>query len=343
MKREYELEKNELQNKNVELLEKINFLQKEIENSKNLMNKKDQTLQKYLDNYEKVEQENNIIKNKIENLEGELHLKNSEMNEKTTKIKNLENKNVDLESQMNKLKEIYNTESVLNKETKQNYDLIKNNYYDIKNQYDLLNIKYQTLSDENFNFKRDKLLYEKELKTKNQMIQNLLGKSSALQKKELQKKINIYKNQDEQNYFEQINYISKNTKKNNKYNYPNIREKYPEEENEEESGSNEEYKNNNEKEENIQKGKEDVNNNDTSVVKNEPKKKSKYDGLNEEELKKIRDRLLVERNDITNLYNKIPLKVHKMEQIKKREESEKKLAQINNDLMQIRLKLKGNI
>jgi hypothetical protein len=51
----------------------------------------------------------------------------------------------------------------------------------------------------------------------------------------------------------------------------------------------------------------------------------------------------VERNDITNLYNKIPLKVHKMEQIKKREESEKKLAQINNDLMQIRLKLKGNI
>ena len=174
------------------------------------------------------------------------------------------------------------------------------------------------------------------------MIQNLLGKSSALQKKELQKKINIYKNQDEQNYFEQINYISKNTKKNNKYNYPNIREKYPEEENEEES-SNEEYKNNNEKEENIRKGKEDVNNNDTSVVKNEPKKKSKYDGLNEEELKKIRDRLLVERNDITNLYNKIPLKVHKMEQIKKREESEKKLAQINNDLMQIRLKLKGNI
>ena len=84
-------------------------------------------------------------------------------------------------------------------------------------------------------------------------------------------------------------------------------------------------------------------NNDIAVVKKEEKRKSKYDGLNEEELKKIRDRLLVERNDITNLYNKIPLKVHKMEQIKKREESEKKLAQINNDLMQIRLKLKGNI
>ena len=241
---------------------------------------------------------------------------------------------------MNKLKEIYNAESVMNKETKQNYDLIKNNYYDIKNQYDLLNIKYQTLSDENFNFKRDKLLYEKELKTKNQMIQNLLGKSSALQKKELQKKINIYKNQGEQSYLDQINYISKN-----QYNPKIIREKYDEEENEEESISNEEYKNN-DKEENIRKGKEDnsnyINNKNISNKK-EKEKKNKYDGLTEEELKKIRDKLLVERNNITNLYNKIPLKVHKMEQIKKREESEKKLAQINNDLMQIRLKLKGNI
>ena len=51
----------------------------------------------------------------------------------------------------------------------------------------------------------------------------------------------------------------------------------------------------------------------------------------------------MERSNITNLYNKIPIKVNKMEQIKKREESEKKIAQINNDLMQIRLKLKGNI
>ena len=266
------------------------------------------------------------------------------MNEKTNKIKHLENKNDDLESEMNKLKEIYNAETVMNKETKQNYDLIKNNYYDIKNQYDLLNIKYQTLSDENFNFKRDKLLYEKELKTKNQMIQNLLGKSSALQKKELQKKINTYKTQEEHNYFEQINYISKNNKNKNKYNPNNIKEKYNEEENEDESSSNEEYKNN-KKEDFIKKEKDNdniKNNTDNKNIQKE-KRKSKYDGLSAEELKKIRDKLLVERNDITNIYNKIPLKVHKMEQIKKREESEKKLAQINNDLMQIRLKLKGNI
>ena len=96
---------------------------------------------------------------------------------------------------------------------------------------------------------------------------------------------------------------------------------------------------NNKKEENKRKEKEDINNN----TNNKEEKKSKYDGLNDEELKKIRDKLLVERSNITNLYNKIPIKVNKMEQIKKREESEKKIAQINNDLMQIRLKLKGNI
>ena len=318
-------------------MEKINFLQKQVENSKNIIDKKDQTLKKYLDNYEKVEQENNLIRNKIENLQGELNLKKNEMNEKTSKIKNLENKNDDLETEMNKLKEIYNQESVLNKETRQNYDLIKNNYADIKNQYDLLNIKYQTLSDENFNFKRDKLLYEKELKTKNQMIQNLLGNTSALKKKELQKKMNDYKNSEIKNveYLNQINYKSKN-----KFN--DIKERYDEEENEEESLSNEEeYKNNTR--ENIKKGNEDnIKNKPNNVIK-EKEKNTKYEGLSAEELKKIRDKLLVERNDTTNLYNKIPIKVNKIEQIKKRDELEKKLAQINNDLMQIRLRLKGNI
>ena len=78
-------------------------------------------------------------------------------------------------------------------------------------------------------------------------------------------------------------------------------------------------------------------------IEKEKEKNNKYEGLNEEELKKIRDKLLVERNDTTNLYNKIPIKVNKIEQIKKRDELEKKLAQINNDLMQIRLRLKGNI
>ena len=46
--------------------------------------------------------------------------------------------------------------------------MIKRNYAEMKNQYELLNIKYQTLSDELFNVKRDKLLYEREIKRSNE-------------------------------------------------------------------------------------------------------------------------------------------------------------------------------
>ena len=314
-------------------------MQKEVENSKNLINKKDEALKQYLDNYEKVEKENNYIKSKIENLEGELTIRKNEMNEKANKINELENKNDDLETKMNKLKEIFNAESTLNKETRQNYDLIKNNYAVIKNQYDLLNIKYQTLSDENFNYKRDKILYEKELKTKNQMIQNLLGNTSALKKKELQKKLNQFgnkaNNSNKVNYLEQINYTSKN-------NFNEINE-----ENDEENQEISENEKNSKKNEKIEKNVENNLENGGEVAERQSVKKeekyNKFEGLNDEELKKIRDKLLVERNDTTNLYNKIPIKVNKIEQIKRRDELEKKLAQINNDLMQIRLRLKGNI
>jgi hypothetical protein len=239
---------------------------------------------------------------------------------------------------MNKLKEIFNAESSINKETRQNYDLIKNNYTDIKNQYDLLNIKYQTLSDENFNYKRDKILYEKELKTKNQMIQELLGNTTALKKREFQNKINEYKNNDAKkvDYLKQINYTSEN-----KFN--DIEEENDEEEQEFNDGGADgpiqSQSNNGRK---TMDNKENSKNEESQNFKKEVKY-NKYEGLNDEELKKIRDKLLVERNDTTNLYNKIPIKINKIEHIKRRDELEKKLAQINSDLVQIRLKLKGNI
>ena len=332
---EYEMEKNELKNKNNQLLEKISFLLKEVENSKNVINIKNEALKKYVNNYDKMEKENNYIKSKIVNLEGELNIKKNEMNEKTNKINELRNINGDLETEMNKLKKIYNEESNLNKETRQNYDLIKNNYTEIKNQYDLLNIKYQTLSDENFNYKRDKLLYEKELETKNQMIQNLLeNNNSSVKKKKFPKKI---KNNKKEEYYNQINYTSNNIEEqrlngeieidvNEVIYIKNDKENLVE---------------NNLKENDNKNGGE----NGLTLTKNSKKeeKYNKYKGLDDEELRKIRDKLLVERNDTTNLYNKIPLKIHKIEQIKKREELEKKLAQINSDLVQIRLRLKGNI
>ena len=337
MQKEYEMEKNELKNKNNELLEKISFLLKEVENSKNVINIKNEALKKYSDNYDKMEKENNYIKSKIVNLEGELNIKKNEMNEKMIKLNELKIINGDLETEMNKLKKIYNAESTLNKETRQNYDLIKNNYTEIKNQYDLLNIKYQTLSDENFNYKRDKLLYEKELKTKNQMIQNLLenNNSSIKRKKFPKNKIN-----KKEEYFSQINYTS-----NNKFNNVEEEEDLNDEGEVEESDK---IYINKEKERKVQNSKIEVdnkNNVENGISKNVKKeeKYNKFKGLDAEELRKIRDKLLVERNDTTNLYNKIPLKIHKIEQIKKRDELEKKLAQINSDLVQIRLTLKSNI
>jgi len=53
---------------------------------------------------------------------------------------------------MKRLKEEYINETINNWEAKENYLIIKNNYNDMKNQFDLLNIKYKTLSDENYNF-----------------------------------------------------------------------------------------------------------------------------------------------------------------------------------------------
>ena len=254
------------------------------------------------------------------------------MNEKANKINELESINDDLKIEMNKLKEIFNAESDSNKETKQKYDLIKNNYADIKNQYDLLNMKYQTLSDENYNYKRDKLLYEKELNSKNQMIQDLMGNSSTLKKMELQNKLNQYENitnnLKKDDYFQQINYISKN---NNNF--------LIKEETEAENAENAE---NREKSENFEKNHKKVQNEEEIENNNEEEMFSKYEGLDKEELKKIRDKLLVERSNTNNLYNKIPRKIKKIEQIRKRDELEKKLAQINNELMQIRLRLKAN-
>ena len=299
-------------------------------------NIKNEALKKYSDNYNKMEKENYYIKSKIVNLEGELSIKKNEMNEKTNKINELKNINGDLETEMNKLKKIYNEESTLNKETRQNYDLIKNNYTEIKNQYDLLNIKYQTLSDENFNYKRDKILYEKELKTKNQMIQNLLeNNNSSLKKKKYSKKIN---NNKKEEYYNQINYTSNNRFNNNK----------EDQDLDDEAEVNDIIVIKNEKEKKAQNNQKEIdnkNNGENGIPLNSKKeeKYNKYKGLDDEELRRIRDKLLVERNDTTNLYNKIPLKIHKIEQIKKRDELEKKLAQINSDLVQIRLKLKGNI
>ena len=69
------------------------------------------------------------------------------------------------------------------KELKQNYDNMKSNLLEIKNQNELLNMKYQSLADENFSMKRDLIFLEKEIKNKSEIIDRLRNELLETNKK----------------------------------------------------------------------------------------------------------------------------------------------------------------
>ena len=314
LKEKYKIKKSLLLNQNKELLNKINKLQQFINDSKNQMEERDNKIKIYLSTYDKISSENKENKKKIENLQYELNAKYNEVEEKKKKIYELNNINNNLENRMIILKKEYVNETINNKETKENYVMIKNSYNDIKNQYDLLNIKYQTLSDENYNFRRDKLLYEKELKTKNLMIEDLLQSNSNIKQKELKERIDKF----------QLNQIEE--KENEKYFISK-----------EKQNLKDELKNNN--------------NNNKNIIEEEKKEKEeivinkaveedvrKFDEYGMDDLINKREELMRDRKNATNEYYKIPHKANSA-QIKKRNELEVKLDQINNDLAKIRIRI----
>ena len=267
--------------------------------------------QKYLANYDKVFIENKINKEKIKNLKKELNNQKTAMNEKLNKINMLENMNDNLKNEMNKLQQNFEYERINNKETEKNYNMIKSNYTDIKNQYDLLNMKYITLSDENYNYRRDKDLYEKQIKTKNEMIENLLENNSSYKKKNINNK--LY----------EINYTTKSSNE--------IIMDYLKNKNKNENNKNKNININNKTE-----NKKQENENNKKVVDY-----NKFDKLTYPELQCKRDELMKERRDTNNIYSKIPLKSTSKEQINKRNMLEKKIAEINCDLMIVKLRIKN--
>ena len=199
--------KNALKEEKNSLVNEIKNLKIYLDNSKSEIEKKNEEIKSYLMTYDRIMGENEKNIKKIKNLENILDAKNNEVEEKNNKINELNNINNQLEKQMKKLKEEYINESINNKETKKSYSLIKNNYYDIKNQYDLLNIKYKTLSDENYNYKRDKILYEKEIKTKNNFIDDLI-RGNKNRNKNKKKETPIKKEEEKkENNFEEYNNI----------------------------------------------------------------------------------------------------------------------------------------
>ena len=177
----------------------------------------------------------------------------------------------------------------------------------------MLNIKYQTLTDENFNFKRDKALYEKQIKTKNKMIETLIeNKSNILNNNKLYK-LDLPEEKEESNHEMFLDYL-----KNKAIEFPNKEEK----DNGMKIIKNDENKNRSED------YKEDID-------------FTKFDELTYPELQSKRDEFVTERKNLNNILNKIPIKINYKGQLEKRNELEKKLNEINRDLAIIKFRMKN--
>ena len=279
-------------------MSKIVSLQKEIQTSKAQLYDREYKLKNFFDIHDKMANENRINIEKIENLKNELHAQRNEMQNQISKIIELENLNKNLKTDLNKLQKNFDFETSNNIETKQNYDTIKSNYNDIRNQYDLLNIKYQTLSDENFNFRRDRDLYEKQIKSKNEMIENLLENKSVFKK-----------------YHNENTFAKNNSTNRDLLNFIKEEDNFIEDDNI------------------ISNGMENL-----DEQRNE--EKNKFSKLTYPELQSIRDELIREKKEITNVYWKIPSKTTNRQQIIKRMNLEKKMDEIKKDLTEIKLRLK---
>ena len=290
-------------NKSMDIFQrnKINYNSNSNQNNFNKTNKNSNS-------FKKVFIENKINKKKLEEMKKELSEQKNEMNEKLQKINLLENINDNLKQEMNILQKNFENERIDNTQNRKNYAIIKNCYNDIKNQYDLLNMKYMTLNDENFNFRRNKELYERQIALKNEMIENLIENKTNLQKQ----KVN-----------DEINKINFSTKSSHKIISTFLQN------NKEDNKSEEKYDNNNIKKQSNRTNK-----------KNEIDY-SKYDKLSFPELQCKRDELTNERKDINNIYSKIPLKTNNRELINKKNNLEKRLKELNCELMLVKLSIKN--
>ena len=211
----------ELMDINKKLINKITELKKEVEFTKKEMKRRDEKLLKFVNKYDKIATENALNKVEIEYLEEELLDKKNESINKTKKIKELTDKNIGLEQEMNQLKIYYEKKDDINEFSKKG-----NKQYIIKFKKFDINIDNQNQND-----------------------------------------------------------VSRNTKN----------------------------------EENIKT----------------------FEDLSIEELHNERNALIKERDEITFLYNKLPIKLVSKEQINQKNYFEKRLKKINNNLMKIRLQIKN--
>ena len=92
---------------------------------------------------------------------------------------------------------------------------------------------------------------------------------------------------------------------------------------------------------NLQKDLKKIITNDILPTKEENNRENlNFEGLSVEELHNKRNEFIKERDNITILYEKLPIKLINKEQFIQKQELENKLKEINNNLMKIRLQLK---
>ena len=159
-----------LKNENNELKAQIEKLQKEKSELNNKLNSKNKEYSHYKSAYDNVSVEYDILvskyeemKNKYvfnENLNEQLQKAQSDNKHKTDMITELKYQIDKLQSELKEQSTLLNDNNNLIRDTKNLYENMKLNYQEMKNQYDLLQLKNQSLSEENFTLKREIILYQ---------------------------------------------------------------------------------------------------------------------------------------------------------------------------------------
>lgn len=160
------IEKKLLDNKSL-----IQNLKQEISDKENIINNMKIDLKKKEEQFLSANEENENFKNQTENIKVEFSVHRQEMSKKSEKITELQQKIFNLEQENIEIRSKSSGELMNLRDQKQSFDTLKSNFMDLKNQNELLNIKFQRIADENFNLKRDNTMYEKELKSKTDLIE----------------------------------------------------------------------------------------------------------------------------------------------------------------------------
>jgi len=176
---------NNLKQKNMNLLTDLETSENIKLDLEEALNEKRQRM-KHLDEERiKLLKENEELNNLIENYKIEnLNNKNDNL-KKAEKISELQGRVIDYEQEIFDIKSKSNTELIPLKDAKNNFETLKASYYELKNQYELLNIKFQTVNDENFSLKRDLYLQENENKNKNDVVDRYRNEVLELKKKQM--------------------------------------------------------------------------------------------------------------------------------------------------------------